>query len=61
LSVRLALEQAKLLSDNRKLVGRLQEQEDMLRDLAKQHPGIMMVERDADGAIVLDDPDEAAA
>lgn len=61
LSVRLALEQAKLLSDNRRLVGRLQEQEDMLRDLAKQHPGIMMVERDADGAIVLDDPDEAAA
>jgi hypothetical protein len=33
----------------------------MLRDLAKQHPGIMRVERDADGAIVLDDPDEAAA
>src|SRR5262245_37101763 len=35
LSVRLALEQSKLLSENRKLVGRLQEQEDMLRDLAK--------------------------
>src|SRR5574341_1411692 len=61
LSVRLALEQAKLLSENRKLVGRLQEQEDMLRALAKQHPGIMTVERDADGAIVLDDPDEEAA
>lgn len=61
LSVRLALEQAKLLSENRKLVGRLQEQEEMLRDLAKQHPGIMTVERDADGAIVLDDPDDAAA
>ncbi len=61
LSVRLALEQAKLLSENRKLVGRLQEQEDMLRALAKQHPGIMTVERDADGAIVLEDPDEEAA
>lgn len=61
LSVRLALEQAKLLSENRRLVGRLQEQEDMLRALAKQHPGIMTVERDADGAIVLDDPDEEAA
>jgi DNA-binding NtrC family response regulator len=61
LSVRLALEQAKLLSENRKLVGRLQEQEDMLRTLAKQHPGIMTVERDADGAIVLEDPDEEAA
>ncbi len=61
LSVRLALEQARLLSENRKLVGRLQEQEDMLRTLAKQHPGIMTVERDADGAIVLEDPDEEAA
>lgn len=61
LSVRLALEQARLLSENRKLVGRLQEQEDLLRDLAKQHPGIMTVERDAEGAIVLDDPDDEAA
>jgi DNA-binding NtrC family response regulator len=61
LSVRLALEQAALLSENRKLLGRLQEQEDVLRKLAKQHPGLMTVERDADGAIVLEDPDEEAA
>lgn len=60
LSVRLALEQARLLSDNRRLVGRLQQQEEMLRTLATQYPGITTVERDADGAIVLDDPDEAA-
>jgi DNA-binding NtrC family response regulator len=61
LSVRLALEQATLLSENRRLVGRLQEQEEVLRGLAKRYPGITSVERDAEGAIVLDDPDEAAA
>lgn len=61
LSVRLALEQSKLLSENRRLVGQLQAQEDVLRGLAKQYPGITTVERDADGAIVLDDPDDAAA
>lgn len=61
LSVRLALEQSKLLSENRRLVSRLQAQEDVLRGLAKQYPGITTVERDADGAIVLDDPDDAAA
>ncbi len=61
LSVRLALEQSKLLSENRRLVGQLQEQEEVLRGLAKQYPGITTVERDADGAIVLDDPDDAAA
>src|SRR3972149_4790196 len=61
LSVRLALEQATLLSENRRLVGRLQEQEEVLRGLAKHYPGITSVERDAEGAIVLDDPDEAAA
>jgi DNA-binding NtrC family response regulator len=61
LSVRLALEQARLLSENRRLVGRLQEHEEVLRGLAKHYPGITSVERDAEGAIVLDDPDEAAA
>jgi DNA-binding NtrC family response regulator len=61
LSVRLALEQAKLLSEKRSLVGRLQEQDDALRSLSKQYPGITTVERDADGAIMVDDPDEEAA
>ncbi|MFZ5875299.1 MAG: response regulator [Nitrospirota bacterium] len=61
LSVRLALEQAKLLSEKRSLIARLQEQEDALRSLSKQYPGITTVERDADGAIMLDDPDEEAA
>jgi DNA-binding NtrC family response regulator len=61
LSVRLALDQAKLLSEKQSLVGRLQEQEDALRSLSKQYPGITTVERDADGAIMLDDPDEEAA
>ncbi|MEO5657373.1 MAG: response regulator [Nitrospiria bacterium] len=60
LSVRLALEQSRLLLDNRRLIGRLQRQEEMLRTLSKHYPGITTVERDADGAIVLDDPDEAA-
>jgi DNA-binding NtrC family response regulator len=60
LSVRLALEQRKLLSENRRLVGQLNVQEEMLQRLAKQYPGITQVDRDADGAIVLDDPDEAA-
>ncbi|MFZ5862106.1 MAG: response regulator [Nitrospirota bacterium] len=61
LSVRLALEQAKLLSEKRELVGRLEDQERTLRTLAKQYPGITAVDWDADGAIVLDDPDEEAA
>jgi len=61
LSVRLALEQAKLLSENRQLVERLESQESILRNLAAQYPGITTVERDAEGAIVLEDPDDAAA
>jgi len=61
LSVRLALEQRKLLNENRQLVDRVENQENILRNLAAQYPGITSVERDAEGAIVLDDPDEAAA
>ena len=61
LSVRLALEQTKLLSENRQLLERVENQENILRNLAAQYPGITSVERDAEGAIVLDDPDEAAA
>lgn len=61
LSVRLALDQARLLSKNRRLVGRLEEQETLLRSLAKQYPGITTVEWSADGSIVLDDSDEEAA
>jgi DNA-binding NtrC family response regulator len=60
LSVRLALEQGKLLKENLRLVGQVNAQEEVLRGLAKQYPGITRVDRDAEGAIVLDDPDEAA-
>lgn len=61
LSVRLALDQAKLLSEKRQLVKSLEERETLLRALAKQYPGITTVEWDAEGAIVLDDSDQEAA
>jgi DNA-binding NtrC family response regulator len=60
LSVRLALELAWLLSENGRLVGRLQEQEEVLRGWRNTTPGLRASSA-TPRAIVLDDPDEAAA
>lgn len=50
----LAFERLDLERENRRLLTMLRHQNDLLRSLEDQYPGISKVERDADGAILID-------
>lgn len=50
----LAFERLDLERENRRLLTMLRHQSDLLRSLEDQYPGISKVERDADGAILID-------
>lgn len=50
----LAFERLDLERENRRLLAMLRHQNDLLRSLEDQYPGISKVERDADGAILID-------
>lgn len=58
-TIRQGLEQVELRRENQLLQARVHQQAKMLNDLEKQHPGISSVAVDADGAIVIDDQDDA--
>ncbi len=55
-SIRHALQQRELSIQARKLYKKVQQQGVVLEQIEKQHPGLTQVKRDADGAIVLDEP-----
>ncbi|MBE7557953.1 response regulator [bacterium] len=55
-AIRHALQQRELSIQARKLFKRVQEQGRVLEEIEKLHPGLTRVERDADGAILLDEP-----
>ena len=54
-AIRLAIEQYKLLEENRRLSRTVKEQESLLEKLEKEAPGITRVKRDEDGAILIDE------
>ncbi len=55
LNIRQALELKALRSENRTLSETVRVQRSLLQELERQNPGITRVERDADGAIVIDE------
>ncbi len=55
LTVRLGFERLLLERENRRLLATVKRQSDLLRDLEAKHPGISAVDRDAVGAVVIDD------
>ncbi len=57
LGLRHGLEQQRLLTVAKHLFARCREQEQTLRQLETEHPGIGEINRDADGAIILDPPE----
>lgn len=52
----LAFEQLDLERENRRLLATVRRQADLIKALDRQYPGIGHVVRDADGAILIDDP-----
>jgi two-component system, probable response regulator PhcQ len=52
-TIRQALREKDLLAENRRLMRRLDEQSEQLRQLEADHPGITSVHRDRTGAVVL--------
>ncbi|MHB8419789.1 MAG: response regulator [Myxococcales bacterium] len=56
-TVRLGFERLLLERENRRLLATVKRQSDFIRDLEAEHPGISAVERDAGGAVVIDDDD----
>lgn len=59
LTIHLALEQQRTERENRQLLDLLRRQADVIRGLEKAHPGIASIERDASGAILIDEADLA--
>ncbi len=55
MAIRLAIEQHKLLEENERLRRMVKKQESLLERLEREAPGITKVNRDADGAILIDD------
>jgi DNA-binding NtrC family response regulator len=53
-TVRRALEQRSLILENRRLQSELTKRELLIDRLEKQHPGITIVKRDADGSIIVE-------
>ncbi len=52
----LAFEQLDLERENRKLLATVRRQHSLIKNLEQEHPGIGELARDADGAIVIEDP-----
>jgi two-component system, probable response regulator PhcQ len=52
----LAFERLDLERENRKLLATVRRQNDLIKSLEQQYPGISHIERDADGAILIDAP-----
>jgi two-component system probable response regulator PhcQ len=55
LTVRLGFERLLLERENRRLLATVKRQSDFIRALEVEHPGISAVERDAKGAVVIED------
>lgn len=55
LTLHLALEQQRTEQENRRLVDLLKRQADVIRGLEQAHPGIASIQRDASGAILIDE------
>ncbi len=55
ITVRLGFERLMLERDNRRLLATVKRQSDFIRALESEHPGISAVERDARGAVVIED------
>lgn len=53
LTVRRALEQRKLILENRRLQDELKKRESLIDQLEKEHPGITSVARDEEGRVIL--------
>jgi DNA-binding NtrC family response regulator len=56
ITIRQALEQKKLMSESWRLMRVLNEQSTLLQDLEKKHPGITKVKRNAEGVVIVDNP-----
>jgi DNA-binding NtrC family response regulator len=53
ITIRLALEHLKLQRENRALTAEVQKQQQILKDLELEHPGIGKVEKDEKGTILI--------
>ena len=60
ITIKQALQRRALLSQNRELLQKVREQSITLQELERQNPGITKLQRDEDGAIVVDDVDDLA-
>ncbi len=57
LTLHMALQQLSTERENRRLLKLLEKQTARVRELESEHPGISTIERDANGAIVIDEDD----
>ena len=55
-TLHLAFERLDLERENRKLLATVRRQHDLIKSIEAEYPGITVVRRDADGAIILDGP-----
>ncbi|KPK74638.1 MAG: response regulator receiver protein [Phycisphaerae bacterium SM23_30] len=58
ITIRRALQYKKLLSKSRQLVHNSRRQNALLQELEKRHPGITKIDRNGDGAIIVDELEE---
>ena len=57
ITVRQALQHKDLMKEAQKMLKVVKQQSAFIEEMEKQHPGIREVERDAEGAVILDDLD----
>lgn len=57
-TLHLAFEQLDLERENRRLLARVRYQDELLKSIEREHPGIGTLVRDAQGAILIEDPAE---
>lgn len=60
LTIHLAVRQSRLEKENRRLLHLLKDQAKQIQSLERKHPGISSIQRDATGAILIDDEELAA-